>query len=137
MSTATVGKIDPGTEHDQAMEILNRAILGTREMIQKRVTPRTFSRFPRQLSEEELKKLPQLLVLLEEASTRATLHGLKKIPISLVCKSKPMLNRFKQAKLRTLSDMWKFKPQVLAGLLEQCEELGAKNELHMYLFVRH
>ncbi len=136
MSAAVTGKIAPGTKHEELMKVLQRAITGIQEMIQKRTTPATFSRFARALSEEELKKLPQALALLEHASKYATHQKLEDLTVAMVCESKALVGRFKLAHLRTVMDMWRLSPDVLIGLLEQCEELGVKNELHMYLFVR-
>ena len=136
MSTAGTGKIAPNNKHEELMDVLRLAVAGTEEMIKKRLTPPAFSRFPRELSELELSKLSQTLILLQNALVYAKHQRLEDITVAMVCESKILVSYFKLRKLRTVMTMWRFTPDVLVGLLEQCEGLGAKDEFHMYLFVR-
>lgn len=136
MSAAVTGKIAPNNKHEELMEVLRLVIVGTEEMIKKRLTPPTFSRVPRELSEAELSKLSQALILLQKALVYANNQRLEDLTVAMVCESKILVSYFKLRKLRTVMSLWRFTPEVLVGLLEQCDDLGAKDELHMYLFVR-
>lgn len=51
-----------------------------------------------------------------------------------VCTSRPMVEHLARAGITTVAQLQDLDPLVLHGLLDQGEHLGAKNQLHLYLF---
>lgn len=127
---------------DRKVWIIQRAIAGTRQMIESGEVAKEVPGYPRKLDKEELAALQEVLCVLNGAQQMLadTPRMQDDVPIGALFTSQEMVQVLsKKANIEWMMDLWEYDPKNLSGLFEYFRLLGGKSgkqQLHIYFFIQ-